>query len=56
MEIGEKLLLISAGNEMPWASTAVGGVTSIDARTATMIKGMIDLRIICPLFWVDPLK
>jgi hypothetical protein len=56
MEMGEKLLLISAGNEMPWASTGVGGVTSMDVRTATMRRGMIDLRIFCPLFWMNPLK
>jgi len=45
MDIGAKLLLISAGTDMICADAVCAGVTRMDTISAAMRKGMSDLRI-----------
>jgi hypothetical protein len=49
MEIGEKLLLISAGKAKTWAATFLPGFKKIETISATTRKGTTDFCIFYPL-------
>jgi len=50
MLIGEKVLLISAGKNMPWAYAFCPGLTRKEMISATTRKGFIDFCIFYPFY------
>jgi hypothetical protein len=49
MEIGEKVLLISAGKDMPWAKAVCPELTRMEKISAAIRNGLIDFCIFYPL-------
>jgi len=49
MDIGENVLLISAGKDIPWAEAVCQGLTRMVKISAAIRKGLIDFCIFYPL-------